>query len=273
MNIKSISAGDYIETAQSNTNILQAFHKHIEPNTAKEIQNQTNKAKLLQTLTHVHKNIHIVLDGAPKYVAGFVESGSTKNASLYITEETLNNKTIDPLHVAVHENEHLENGMDNTDIYDNYYSKDQITALEQFLGISQLKKEHLIEGNTELFTINKLSKDPKVAYIHEEVPIAQKLDKLSKDMLGISLLHVFHKGDAKLFNNSLKKISEKLLIKEAFKKLSSSFHGNMKKNIAKKIHTEDFDDISHVQDITSQKDAERLISQLFLNESLVRLAD
>jgi hypothetical protein len=271
MKIESISAGDYIKNANKNATIINALPA-LEANTKKEIHDEKTRAKLLQTLTNIHSNIHIVLDGAPKNAAGFVESGAHTNAPIYITEETLNNNSIDPLHVLVHENEHLENGMDHKDIYDNYYSPDQIQALEQFLGIPQLTKEDLIEGHTELFTINKLHKDNNVAYIQKEVPIAQKLDKLSHDMLGSSLLQVFHSGNAQLFNKNLKKISEKLLIKEAFKKINHSFRGNMKKNIAKKLHTEDFNDISNLADITSPQDAERLISQLFINETLKSLA-
>lgn len=261
MNFETLSAADYKDNADGAARVLRTV-EGLSSDDRKDFRREVQRGQILARLMKLHSNIKVVLQGGPENAAAFVESDSSKNSAIYVTLPTIDGDSINPKHAMIHEKEHLENGMGHQDIYDTYYSREQTEILAQYLDIPRLTKEHLIEGNTELFAIKQEGEDSNVAYLEEEVPVAKRLDVLSREILNVSLFEIFHKGDAPLFNKTLRELSEKLLLKESLKEVSSDLDDAIIDAVEERIHHDTFEDVQ-----TKEK-AENLVIGMVTREKM-----
>lgn len=154
----------------------------------------------------------VVEEGAPKNAAAFVEHSAINSGlrQAYITLGILGNPD-QALHAAQHELMHVRSGLTGIDL-NKELNPEQMEALTQELQISENDPTFWLEGFNELATITENGKDPNCGYNDQEVPAAEKLERLSMEMTGISLVAIYKQGNKELFFDKLRALCDALLI-------------------------------------------------------------
>lgn len=150
----------------------------------------------------------VIVGGLDSNVAAFVDSESSLNG---ISEATLDTPEF-ALHAARHEGEHRLNRIFKLSL--NLIDPEDQQILCQKLSIKELDEEKLIEGFNELSTFRKHGANDNSGYAAHEVPLAERLEELANQELGISLLEIFRSGDAQKFVISLQQVAIKLRLQE-----------------------------------------------------------
>ena len=89
---------------------------------------------------------------------------------------------------------------------------DVLEAACQFSLLNGDDNKGLMEGFHEMLIIERKGIDSKVAYVHREVPAAQKLDNLSQQLLGTSLFSIYKSGDHEPMARTLKRLADRCLL-------------------------------------------------------------
>lgn len=158
----------------------------------------------------------MVIEGMPSSVMGFYQPG---NDGIYV-EESLFDDERRGKHVLVHEGVHKDSDIYALDLSSNL-SLEQMEAIKSAVGMTGLEDDRvLIEGFTELVTIDKVGRLEEVAYLRHEVPLALKLENLGLELLGVSLAAVFHHGGGPMkFHESLRLLGEALIFRGSMGKV------------------------------------------------------
>lgn len=160
----------------------------------------------------VGMRFNAVVEGAPRHAAAFVSKANIQSgkyegnivASIY-------DRPRQALHAAKHEKMHIRSGLTEIDLKEEL-NAEQLVALQHELGITEDDPTFWLEGFNELATISEDGKDPNCGYNDEEVPAAEKLERLSIRATGISLLPLYKQGNKQGFFDQLRTLCDALLI-------------------------------------------------------------
>jgi hypothetical protein len=157
------------------------------------------------------RHFHVVTDGGPSNAAAFVKHG---DSTPYIMEHTLDDSNF-ARYAAIHEKNHLSNGVRELDIRLRL-KYDHIKALERATGLQNLESIDLLEGFNDLQTIKEVGRNNKSGYLDEEVPAAERLEKLAAKLEVGSLLELFKQGKVEDIYERLLKMAELVMFYEKF---------------------------------------------------------
>jgi hypothetical protein len=190
-----------------------------EVESAIQVQNHRNKNKeQIEAATGL--KFDVVTKGLDPHVAAFVR---TDNKKTFINEKTLDDQEF-AMYAANHEAEHVKNSIFKMDLKEEL-KPDEYDILSEEMGengVADLAKVDWVEGFNDLITADKHGKNSRSGYQEKEVPAAQKLDQLSKQMIGKSLKEAFENGDRGEFVQRLKLLCAMLKFKGMVGKVMSN---------------------------------------------------
>lgn len=154
---------------------------------ALEFAQIVSRARILRNLGAANDNLKIALEPPAEHAAAFID-GCTKTR--YLVESTLG--TGFEKYALAHENMHAETPMT---LPLARLSAGRFEIISRLVGedlAADAESERiLVEGFNDWLTQKKVGPDRRSAYFHFEVPLAQKLEKYSKQLVGESLLAAF----------------------------------------------------------------------------------
>lgn len=210
--MKVIESEKFREVGKKSAEILQGAPELVsEAREFFELQKRQSEVhKMIEERAGV--KLTVVEEGAPKNAAAFVEHTAINSGlrQAYIVRGILGNPD-QALHAAKHEVMHVRSGLTGIDLNQELKSE-QMAALTQKLQISEDDPTFWLEGFNELATITENGKDPNCGYNDQEVPAAEKLERLSMEMTGISLVAIYKQGNKELFFDKIRALCDALLI-------------------------------------------------------------
>ncbi|MFC1647579.1 hypothetical protein ACFL10_01130 [Patescibacteria group bacterium] len=192
----------------SNPNLDDDTRKYLEI-----VKKQADTHRRIETASGL--KLDVVQEGEPQNAAAFVEisaiKAGTRKANVVI--KILNNPE-QAMHAAKHEAMHIKSGITEIDLKEEL-TTEQLDAIYNKLGINEKDSVFLVEGFNELATISDHGRDSNCGYNDQEVPVAQRLEKLSKDYTGLSLLEAYKSGNRELFFDLFRKLADAILLEQA----------------------------------------------------------
>jgi len=211
--MKTIEGSKYIEEVGKIRR--SPMMENLDDASKKEVAAMKEIADSLAYLqSETQKRITMVVDGAPAGVGGWVTSADRGNNRVFVPEHMVTSDWA--MHVMKHESEHKRNGFFGFPIQQRV-TPEAAVALEDALQLSDLGAYDFVEGFTEFITISQNGFANDSGYAENEVPAAQKLEKLCMDELGFSLKEHFHTSNEGLLFQKLQELGDKLRLKHAQK--------------------------------------------------------
>ncbi len=187
----------------------------------------------------------------------------------YVNLDFLEEKRISFLEHAVnHEADHECNGMQECEL-SKHVSPEGLNALGEATGIADLGTiPLLLEGFTEIRTKKLRGSSHANTGYSLQIDVANALEKLSQEVLGVSLVDLFTKDTEQAFNSTLKNLTNVLLIRKALQTFArkgssalSFFHSlGFPSSLIENFVLERFSSLAF--DVTKHEDAEFVTSKL-----------
>lgn len=187
-----------------------------------DAERQVRRAKVLRELEsvagfkiEVAKEIEVAADNLLAYTrADTLEVG--------LREGLLDSKDSKLLiHAVKHEGMHRKIGIFSLDLKE-FLNPEQLDTLAKEMKEAGLADIDLMEGFTEGATFKAEGRYDGSGYATIEVPAADKLDKLAKEVLGCGIAEAFEAGNRKMVVVRIQRLARALLLRQGLEQLNDT---------------------------------------------------
>lgn len=218
-NCETMKFRDYIAWAEGLSDRVEEGPMGVSADVKSEVEALMNRARVLRRIDAVGADIEVVMGGVEDAVAGFVKTSDVVRGHgvIHVSEGTLSNGGIDAAHVVAHEFNHLRSGIVGIDLRESDLTYGDVFLLsERFdASIEQFYDSvFLLEGFNELVTMLDVGRDENVAYLKDEVPLAEELEDYAQEVLGKSFVQLYRLGKLKAMYELFVEVTESLKVED-----------------------------------------------------------